>query len=159
MKKSFLLFLFCCITFVGWAADSPKYFAVWLNNGQRIDLLLSEKPTTKFAEGVLKFEAPGIAVEYKASEVKEFTLEATPSSGIRNISPDGKDCIVNQSGNVLSISGAKPHAKLHLYNAGGTLISTNAADDNGKLSISLDMLDHGVYILKIATTTLKIMKR
>ena len=151
--------MFCSITIISWAADAPKYFAVWLNNGQRIDLLLSEKPTTTFAEGILKFEAPGTAIEYKASEVKEFTLEDTQSSGIRNMSADSKDCTINQSGNVLSISGAEPNAKLYLYNAGGMLVSTHAADGTGKLSISLDQLNRRAYILKIASTTLKIIKK
>lgn len=158
MKKSLLLFTLCCITLVGWAADAPKYFAVWLNNGQRIDLLLSEKPTTTFAEGFLKFEASGTAIEYKASEVKEFTFEDT-SSGIRNVSADGKDCTVRQTGNMLNISGAEPYAKLNLYNAGGMFVSSHFADGTGSLSVSLDMLGQGVYILKIATTTLKIIKR
>ncbi len=159
MKKSLLLFTLCCITLVGWAADAPKYFAVWLNNGQRIDLLLYEKPTTTFTEGILKFEASGIAIEYEASEVKEFTFESTPSSGIRNVSADGKDCTVRQAGNMLNISGADPYAKINLYNSGGMFVSSHFADGTGSLSVSLEMLGQGVYILKIDTTTLKIIKR
>lgn len=150
--------MLCCITLVGWAAEAPRYFAVWLNNGQRIDLLLSNKPTATFSEGVLKFEVPGTTVEYKASEVKEITLEAT-STGIRNLSADGKNCIVNRSGNLLSISGAEPNAKFYLYNAGGMLVVTHTADATGKFSVSLDTLGLGVYILKTGTTILKIMKR
>lgn len=151
--------MFCCFTLIAGAADAPKYFAVWLKNGQRIDLLLSEMPNVKYDEGTLKFEASSTAIEYNASEVKEFTLEATASSGIKNLSANGKDCKISQSDNTLSLSGAEPYARLHLYNAGGTLISTNAADGDGMLSISLKQLDHGVYILKIASTTFKIMKK
>ena len=151
--------MLCCITLVSWAADAPKYFSVWLNNGQRIDLLLSEEPTTTFADGILKFKASGTAIEYKASDVKEFTFEALSSSGINGVSQDGKDCIVNQAGNVLNVSGAAPYAEVNLYNSGGMLVSTHTADDTGSLSISLDKLGHGVYILKIATTTIKIMQR
>lgn len=151
--------MFCCITIAGRAADAPAYFAVWLKNGQRIDLLLSEKPNVTYAEGTFKFEASTTVVEYNASEVKEFTLETTQSSGIRNMAADGKDCNIHQSGNMLNISGVEPNAMLRLYNAGGMLISTNMADGKGTFSISLDPLDHGVYILKMATTTFKIMKR
>ena len=64
-----------------------------------------------------------------------------------------------QAGNVLNVSGAAPYAEVNLYNAGGMLVSTHTADDTGSLSISLDKLGHGVYILKIATTTIKIMQR
>ena len=159
MKKIFPLFMFCCITLVGWAADAPKYFAVWLNNGQRIDILLSENPTVKFTEGVLRFEAPGTAIEYSASEVKEFTLETMPSSGIKSLSADDKDLAVSQSEDVLSISGVEPYANLQLYSAGGVLISTHAVDGNGTLNIPLNRLGHGVYILKTTSTTFKIMKR
>ena len=159
MKKIFPLFMFCCITFVGWAADAPKYFAVWLNNGQRIDILLSEKPTVKFTEGFLRFEAPSTAIEYSASEVKEFTLESMPSSGIKSLSSNGKNWAFSQSGDVLSISGAEPYAKIQLYSAGGVLISTHAVDGNGTLNIPLNRLDHRVYILKTTSTTFKIMKR
>ena len=159
MKKTFLLFMFCCITLVARAADAPQYFAIWLKNGHRIDLLLHEKPNVKYIEGTIKFEAASTVVEYNASDVKEFTLEVIPASGIKNMSAEGKDCAVSQSGNMLTISGAEPYARFSLYNAGGKLISTSSADDKGSLCISLNSLDHGVYILKIATTTLKIMKR
>ena len=29
--------MFCCTTLVGWAADTPMFFTVWLNNGQRAE--------------------------------------------------------------------------------------------------------------------------
>ena len=151
--------MLCCITLIIRAADAPKYFTIWLNNGQRIDFLLSEKPTVKFTEGFLRFEAPSTAIEYSASEVKEFTLESMPSSGIKSLSSDGNNWSFSQSGDVLSISGAEPYAKIQLYSAGGMLISTHAVDGNGTLNIPLNQLDHGVYILKTTSTTFKIMKR
>lgn len=159
MKKSVLLFMFCCIALAGRAADAPKYFAVWLKNGHRIDLLLSDKPNVTFTEGVLKFEAPGTTIEYKAADVKEFTLETTQSSAIQGVSANGNGCRISQSGNTLGISGAEPYAKLHLYSMGGMLISTYSADGQGSLSISLDPLDQGVYILKTDAITFKILKR
>lgn len=151
--------MFCCITLVAGAADAPKYFAVWLKNGQRIDFLLSEKPNVKFDEGTLKFEASSTAIEYNASEVKEFTLEDSPSAGIKNMPSGGKKCTIFQSGNMLIISGAEPYAKFQLYNAAGVIVTAKAADGAGKLSISLDRLNRGAYILKIASTTLKIMRK
>lgn len=151
--------MFCCTTLVGWAADTPMFFTVWLNNGQITDFQLSEKPTVKFAEGVLMFETSSSAIEYNASEVKEFTLETLQASGIKSASGNSNHCVVNQLDNMLSISGAEPYAKVLLYNAGGKLILTNSADDKGTLHITLNSLDHGVYILKIATTTIKIMRR
>lgn len=152
--------MLCCgFTLVAEAEESPKYFAIWLNNGQRIDMLLSEKPNVKFEEGTLKFEASATAVEYKASDVKEFTLEATQSTGIHSMKADGKDCSISQSDNMLNILGAEPYAKFLLYNAAGVLVSTNTADGTGTLSISLDRLGRGTYILKNASTTFKILKR
>lgn len=151
--------MFCCITQLGWAADTPNYFAVWLNNGQRIDLLLSEKPTATFSEGIINFEAPGTSIQYKAAEVKEFTLEAMPVTGIESFSVEDKLYAVNQSGNVLSISGAKPNAKLQLYNSGGMLISTHPVDSKGCVNIPLNALIRGGYILKIDSTTIKIMRK
>ena len=151
--------MFCCITLIVQAADAPKYFTVWLKNGQRIDLLLSEKPNVQFNEGSLKFVTSGTAIEYNASDVKEFTLEAISPTGINNFSADDKDCVITQSGNTLSVSGAEPYAKFYLYTAGSMLVSTYVANGNGTLSMSLDQLGQGVYILKTASTTFKVMKR
>lgn len=60
---------------------------------------------------------------------------------------------------MLSFSGATPYAKLSLYNVNGTLIQTVAADGKGAVNLSLDSLGPGAYILRIATTTFKIMKK
>ncbi len=158
MKKAFLFFLFCCVTIIAEAADAPRYLAVWLKNGQRVDLLLSEKPNVKFSEGILRFEASGTAVEYAAADVKEFTLEAV-STGIKGLAAEDKDYVVSQSGNMLSISGAEPYAKVHLYSTDGTLVSTCATAGNGTASISLAPLTQGIYILKIASTTIKILRK
>lgn len=159
MRKIILLFIVCCITIVGRAAEAPKYFAVWLKNGQRIDLMLSEKPNVSFTSGTLKFTATSSSVEYNANDVKEFTLEATQSTGIQDANDGGKECRVSQSGDVLSISGADPYAKISIYSAGGMLISTHSADGNGVLNVSLNQLGPGVYVLNIASTTLKIIRR
>ncbi len=154
-----LLFMFCISSLAAAAGDAPKYFTVWMKDGQRIDLLLSDKPVVKFAEGTLRFEASSTILEYKASDVDSFTLEATPSTGIHNVLSGGNDYKILQSGEMLYISNAEPNAQVMLYSVSGSIVMTSPADGQGRVSIPLNQLGRGAYVLKIKNNSFKIMKK
>ena len=151
-----LLPLLCFVTTIASAANLPKYFAVWLKNGQRVDLLLTETPRVTCGAETFIFKAGATTLEYLTTDVKEFTLEDKSATSINNVSKVKNFGTIARDGNMLRLSGFAPNETVRVCKLSGEQEATYVTDSDGSLIFSIDNLGRGIYVVNAASTTIKI---
>lgn len=94
-------------------------------------------------------------IEFDASLDHSFTFIA--DAGVESIGNDG--AMVSLNGNTLSLSGFPANSPVRIYTAGGVLVSEMIVGADGSAEISLDDLQHGVYLLNSSQIQFKFSKR
>lgn len=156
MRNLLSLLLLCFVTTIASAANSPKYFAVWLKNGQRVDMLLTETPRVTCGTDAFTFKSGSTTFEYPVADVKEFTLEEKGTTAVNNVRKSKGNGTIVRDGNRMRLSGFAPNETVQIFKPSGEQVATYVTDSDGTLEFSIDNLGRGIYIVNTANTTIKI---
>lgn len=162
IKRLLLLGLAVMVVFTAIAQEKIKALRFNHVDGS-VYVSLQKELTCDFAtEDEIAISADGKAfVRLKLSDMSGFTtveVSADKATGIVNL-PSGKDVLVESTNEGLAVEGLAAVERVKIYNAGGTLIATLKADENGMAKVSISLLPKGIYILKIGNRkTLKIQR-
>lgn len=114
------------------------------------------------ADGIYEMKLKNIALSTASSIV------FTPADVTENITigtVDGVQGVTKLPGdvkvqnNVVTVNGIAANAPVSIYSVDGKLVKTVNADANGYVSISIDELASGIYVVKSATVTFKMNKK
>lgn len=134
-------------------------FYVWLRSGEVHGYDLEERPEVKIGETVFTLHSAKHTVEYQADNVLYFTLQDAAVNDPDGISlPEATSKMQFKEGE-LQLTGCTPNSAVSVYDITGLLVQTVQTDANGNLSLSLNSLRSGIYIIKTNNTTFKIQKR
>ena len=134
-------------------------FYVWLRSGEVHGYDLEERPEVKIGETVFTLHSAKHTVEYQADNVLYFTLQDAAVNDPDGISlPEATSKMQFKEGE-LQLTGCTPNSAVSVYDMEGLLVQTVQTDANGNLSLSLNTLRSGIYIIKTNNTTFKIQKR
>lgn len=134
-------------------------FYVWLRSGEVHGYDLEERPEVKIGETVFTLHSAKHTVEYQADNVLYFTLQDAAVNDPDGISlPEATSKMQFKEGE-LQLTGCTPNSAVSVYDMAGLLVQTVQTDANGNLSLSLNTLRSGIYIIKTNNTTFKIQKR
>ncbi len=145
----------------------PKWrFYVWLRSGEIAGFDIEEYPEVKLGTEVFTLTSSQSTVEYAAADVLRFTLNDTSvddpeteiAIGIENTRDQSEQAPSFREG-TLTVQGLAPGAMVGVYNLSGVMVLSSKANWDGKLSLSLDSLPSGVYIVKTGKTTYKYYKK
>lgn len=144
--KKLLLLLFLTFS-LPICADS--HLVIEMKNSKRHIYSLDEKPTLKFNDDMLVVETSDINTSYHLDEVLKyyFTEEATDikntageTACIRFTYTD-KDC--------LHISGLNGEEQILIHDIYGKTIPAETVNDGNTVSVILNGLDKGIYIISV----------
>lgn len=134
-------------------------FYVWLRSGEVHGYDLEERPEVKIGETVFTLHSAKHTVEYQADNVLYFTLQDAAVNDPDGVSlPEATSKMQFKEGK-LQLTGCTPNSAVSVYDMAGLLVQTVQTDANGNLSLSLNTLRSGIYIIKTNNTTFKIQKR
>lgn len=134
-------------------------FYVWLRSGEVHGYDLEERPEVKIGETVFTLHSAKHTVEYQADNILYFTLQDAAVNDPDGVSlPEATSKMQFKEGE-LQLTGCTPNSAVSVYDMAGLLVQTVQTDANGNLSLSLNTLRSGIYIIKTNNTTFKIQKR
>lgn len=160
--KQFLLFLLIAMTAfqanLQAATDSGPRLIVWMKSGEKVSFNLHEAPITTFQGSQLVIRTNKTTVTYLRKDVLRYTYEQLSTSGVELLA-DAREVQVNVEGDEVTFRGLKEGTVAQVYEVNGVLVAQQKAVAGHPLTISIKDCPSGVYIVKAATETIKILKK
>ena len=158
--KQRLFFLTMLLIFItigaGAQSDSPQ-LVVWLKGGEKAYFDLDKLPETSFGDGLLTIKSSTSTVSYQLANVLRYTYENVQSTGIERL-PSAYAVKISERGESITFRNLKPGTIVKLYSLGGMLLEQHIAKDSEPLTITLQNHPSGVYVVKAANETIKMLK-
>lgn len=120
---------------------------VTLSDGSTAGYLLSEKPTVTFGENTLLIKSSEASTEYNRADVKRFTFVDADVLGIDPLSKGST--VFEYKNNTVRMEGAP----IFIYRVNGELIK------KGIGTVSIEDQPSGVYIIKMNSQSIKVVKK
>lgn len=93
-------------------------------------------------------------IQFDASLAHSFTF--VTESGLESLVSDG--AVVSLTGDVLSLSGFPANSPVSIYTAAGVLVREATVGSDGNAEISLETLQHGVFVVNSSQIKFKFSK-
>jgi len=136
-------------------------FYVWMHNGEVHGYDLEERPEVKLGETIFTLTTEHETIQYQAADILRFTLQdAVIEEEITDkvFAPVSMSDVQFREGTLL-FADCSPNSPVQVYDTAGRMVQTAQTDGDGNLSLSLESLNAGVYIIRTKQTTIKIKKR
>lgn len=148
---------FCEVTVKG----IPNVLTIWLANGERNDIKLSEHINVTFEGDKFIVKSATVDVLYDNVDVTKFTLEndGSEQTAIKQVVNDETHGAMSYDGNAIYLSGLSPNSAVILYSVSGHVSGSYRCGQDGSLLIPLDGLSGGIHIVKNESITYKIIKK
>lgn len=148
---------FCEVT----VKDIPNVLTIWLANGERNDIKLSEHINVTFEGDKFLVKSATVDVVYDNVDVTKFTLEndGSEQTDIKQVVNDETHGAMSYDGNAIYLSGLSPNSSVMLYSVSGHVSGSYRCGQDGSLLIPLDGLSGGIHIVKTESITYKIIKK
>ncbi len=151
MKKLTLLFCFMLLTTMGAMAKSVVFT---LADGTKVYYLLGgdTNPVLRFVDGKVTVDAD----EYTISDIKNFYVSNEDD-------PNGiEDVLANQqvrySANTLVMDAASAKA-VKVYTVGGVEVKAEVQKSDDVITVDLNGLAKGAYVVRVGNSSMKVLKK
>lgn len=151
MKKLTFLFLLMCMTSLSVVAKSVVFT---LSDGTKVYYLLGgdTNPVLRFVEGKIVVEAD----EFELSEIKNFYIsEEDDPNGIEDVLAAQS---VSYQENMLVVKGAAV-SLVRVYTVGGIEVKADVQKTGDVVTVNLNGLEKGAYIVQVGKSSLKVLKK
>ena len=118
-----------------WAQEKAKSIVVWLNDGNKTEVLFSDMPEFTYADGNVILKSQKTDLSWPISNLKEFTFEEVETA-IRSIKVGDLDILSDRCA---------------VYDLNGRLVKQQIK--------SLSELPTGTYIVKDGSVTFKVVRK
>lgn len=140
-------------------ASEGLMLVVNLKDGTHDYYLLAEKPYFVFSGNNLSTTKTESVVLYDRNDIKDFTFEYGPSTGISAMEASGNLFVCQTGDGTLQISGLIDGAPVSVYDVGGKLLQIFKTDATGKCVVNLPSTK-GIYVINIDNKkTIKIPRK
>lgn len=158
MKKSLSIFILLFLEFVVLRAQpsSNLYAVVETTNGERMEYLLSDLPRIIYDDSMVTLTTNTTIVEFHPEEILKIYLTESTTAIDDCKSPDGSFSLCHDQ---VLLSDFAANEVVTLYSADGHQLWRETIHDNGRLTITLDQLSKGIYIIKTNHQSIKITKK
>lgn len=155
--KKTLLSIALLLVSLAAGADTVTSLVVLMKNGNTSTFELATKPQVTFDATNLMIHSEKEDVSIPLTDIVRYWFKISDASGITE--KDVDKSAIDYKGGTLVLSGLKAGTEVHVYAADGREVQAMTARHDGTFRLSLSQLPTGVYIVKMNSTTYKIMKR
>lgn len=137
LARAAMTLLLALLCSAGVRAAQDAKIIVWLNDGNKTEVLFADMPEFTYADGNISLQSnsPSTTLSWPIENLQKLTFEQV-STGIRDIKVDGLDILSDN---------------LTVYDLNGRLVKKNVK--------SLTELPKGVYIVKDGSVTIKVVRK
>lgn len=158
MKKALSLYILLFVGFLVLRAQSSSNLCavVETTNGKRMEYLLSDLPRIIYDDSMVTLSTNSTIVEFHPEEILKIYLTESTTAINDCKSPDGS---ISLSHNQVLLSGFSANESVTIFCVDGHQLWRGIIHDNGCLTITLDQLSKGIYIIKTNHQSIKITKK
>lgn len=127
-----------------------------------VAIALQDNPVVTLDNGNLVVVSANDTLSVPLSGVSyafETRKAENPTTGINDIAVPGRTAEPQFAFANGTVSGLKAGAKITVYQIGGQVVKSIAADNEGKAELNLSNLPKGIFIIKTPTKSIKIINR
>lgn len=158
MKKlllSLLLLTFSALSF----AQKKDVLGIFMKDGTSVYFLLEEKPLITFENTDVKVVSSTDEAVLERSQVDHFEFVNEIPTAIEDVEEELDREKFELTRNAIHLSGLTPGCKVQLFSIGGQSILVTSANENGAVTISIDSLQAGIYLVNYNEITIKFIKQ
>lgn len=157
MKKlKFYLMLLVMLTATSAKAESVKYL-VFNSGGKQTVIALADQPVITVSEGTLKVTVAGEEkLSADLSNGLSYSFSESAPTGIKEVLDDESSRL--SEGHVY-ITNAREGDVVRVFTVDGKLVAAQRVGNEGIADIDLTALGKGLYIVKSAKTSIKVMNK
>lgn len=160
IMRNILITLFLLLPAMSFA-QNKKVLAVYLKDDTAVYFLLMEKPVITFVNDSVQIISDTNEAKVKRSSVNEFKFLNEIPTKIEHLT-EADDQFTREhyklSKDAIVIEGLVPGNNVCLLSLDGKVIISTSALENGIVTISLDTLSSGIYIITYNKTAIKFIK-
>ena len=158
MKKlllSLLLFAFSALTF----AQKKDVLSILMKDGTSVYFLLEEKPLITFENSDVKVVSSTDEAVLERAQVDRFEFVDEVPTAIEELEEEIAREKFEMTRHAILLSALAPGCKVQLFSISGQSILATAANENGAVTISIDSLPAGIYLVNYNEITIKFIKQ
>ena len=119
---------------------------------------LGDKPVLTYSGDNLVVKTNNASAEFPLGTVVRYYFAESDPTGVPTTQEEGMGYLfVTEEG--IRMSGFEPTLPVSLYTVNGQLIQEYKTTEDGSLEISLNGQPQGIYLIKLNTTTIKVIKK
>lgn len=118
---------------------------------------LGDKPVLTYSGANLVVKTNIASAEFPLGKVARYYFSETDPTGVATAQDGMGYLFVTEEG--VRMSGFEPFLPVSLYTVNGQLIQEYKTSEEGSLEISLNGQPQGIYLIKLSTTTIKVIKK
>ncbi|MBR3518864.1 MAG: T9SS type A sorting domain-containing protein [Paludibacteraceae bacterium] len=118
---------------------------------------LGDKPVLTYSGDNLVVKTNNASAEFPLGTVVRYYFSETDPTGVAAAQGEMGYLFVTEEG--IRMSGFEPSLPVSLYTVNGQLIQEYKTTEEGSLEISLNGQPQGIYLIKLNTTTIKVIKK
>lgn len=158
MKRILFLFMLHLSISTLCAAKGFTTLVVWAKDGSKVAYLLNDKPVLTFKDGNLVIKAKDITVNYALKQLQRFTFENNQNVANAGLSPK-EDIPFLMNTEYLLFPSLEKGSSIFIYSVQGQVVLKKTIAQAGDVSVPIDQLQSGVYLVQVNGITYKIMKK
>jgi hypothetical protein len=157
MKKlKFYFMLLVMLMATSAKAENMQYLVFDLSDGTQTVIALADQPVITCQGGELKVMVAGeVKVQASLDDVAKYSFSPTAVTGIQEMA---KEVSRMEMGHVY-IAHAKKGETVRVFSIDGRQVAAARINDEGTADIDLTTLGKGLYIVKSAKTSIKVMNK
>lgn len=135
--------------------------SIWPQKGERIDILLREKPNMTFSEGNLCVVTEVAEIDFPMSNFNKITYSQKEDDDPTGIAQPLNELslLYRIDNNSIVFHGTNGRSILHVYSIDGKLIDKQMCNSSSTFIYNLDNLPKGVYCISFDAVTFKVFVR
>ncbi len=129
---------------------------IWQKDGSKVSYNLDEQPKTTFTADDLVITTATTTINYPLSKIQRYTYEGAQLS-VQNVKEPGIS--ITHNGNNIIVKGLPKGKSVTINRVDGIQLIAKRSDGSARLTLSLNSLPAGVYMIKADEITYKFLKR
>ena len=153
-----LVLVFVAVTMQ--AQNEYSTLVVELHSGTKLQLSLQKKPEVKVSDKEFVILCGGDVTSYVHEKVRKFYFKPYDPTGVEEVVAENVIRVTYLDQSKVTISGIADASKVRLYTLDGRNAAASTSADEQTITVSLDALTPGTYILNIDNKqSFKLLKR
>ena len=154
--KTILTFMILLLALFLSGTVRAQQLVIWQKDGTKVIYNLDEQPKTTFTMEDLVITTATTTINYPLARIQRYTYEGGALS-IRDAKAESIS--ISHDGDLITVKGLASGKSVAVHRVDGIQLLSKRSDGSDRLTLSLENLSSGVYVIKADEITYKFLKR